>query len=41
VQVRQREGVNEIFDIIRKKWLRFSPEEWVRQHMIHYLLLKK
>ena len=41
VQVRQRGGANEIFDIIRKKWLRLSPEEWVRQHMIHYLLLRK
>ena len=41
VQVRQREGVNEIFEKKKKKWLRLSPEEWVRQHMIHYLLLKK
>ena len=41
VTVRQRAGVNELFDIIRKKWINFSPEEWVRQHMIHYLLSKK
>jgi predicted type IV restriction endonuclease len=41
VKVRQQAGVNEVFDIIRKKWLRLSPEEWVRQHMIHYLLLHK
>ena len=41
VKIRQRAGVNEVFDIIRKKWLRLSPEEWVRQNMIHYLLLKK
>ena len=41
VQIRQRAGVDEVFDIIRKKWLRLSPEEWVRQNMIHYVLLKK
>lgn len=41
VTVRQQVGSNEIFDVIRKKWLQFSPEEWVRQHMIQYLLLKK
>jgi len=27
-----------IWDHIRKKWLVLTPEEWVRQHMIHYLL---
>jgi len=41
VTVRQREGINEIFDVIRKKWLRLSPEEWVRQNMIQFLLSKK
>ena len=41
VKIRQQAGANEVFDIIRKKWLRLSPEEWVRQNMIHYLLLKK
>ena len=27
-----------IFDIIRKKYVFLSPEEWVRQHFIHYLI---
>jgi hypothetical protein len=27
-----------IFDIIRKKTLLLTPEEWVRQHTIHYLI---
>jgi len=26
-----------IFDIIRKKYIRLTPEEWTRQHLIHYL----
>ena len=38
VKIRQREGVNEVFDVIRKKWLLLSPEEWVRQNIIQYLL---
>lgn len=41
VKIRQQAGVSEVFDVIRKRWLRLSPEEWVRQNMIHYLLLKK
>ncbi|MEP6926192.1 MAG: type I restriction enzyme HsdR N-terminal domain-containing protein [Ginsengibacter sp.] len=40
INIRQRAGVNEVFDIIRKKWLSLTPEEWVRQNIIHYLLLK-
>ncbi|MCC6817300.1 MAG: type I restriction enzyme HsdR N-terminal domain-containing protein [Bacteroidia bacterium] len=27
-----------IFDIIRKKYVRLTPEEWVRQHLLHYLI---
>ncbi len=30
-----------IFDIIRKKFVALHPEEWVRQHVIHYLIVKK
>lgn len=31
----------EIFDIIRKKFVRFTPEEWVRQHLLNYLVTEK
>ncbi|MGA2822712.1 MAG: type I restriction enzyme HsdR N-terminal domain-containing protein [Bacteroidales bacterium] len=27
----------EIFDSVRKKFVALTPEEWVRQHFIHYL----
>lgn len=27
-----------IFDIIRKKFLLLTPEEWVRQHVLNYLI---
>jgi hypothetical protein len=30
-----------IFDEVRKKWLVLSPEEWVRQHLIHFLIKQK
>jgi len=30
-----------IFDIIRKKYVVLTPEEWVRQHVIKYLLEQK
>jgi len=33
------EASNElIFDEVRKRWVRLTPEEWVRQNMIQYLL---
>jgi len=27
-----------IYDIIRKKYIKLSSEEWVRQHFIHFLI---
>jgi hypothetical protein len=30
-----------IFDRIRKKFILLTPEEWVRQHTIHYLIEEK
>ncbi len=35
--IKEEEGNALIFDIIRKKYVRLTPEEWVRQHFIHYL----
>ncbi|SHG27634.1 type I restriction enzyme HsdR N-terminal domain-containing protein [Flagellimonas flava] len=31
----------QIFDLIRKKFVLLQPEEWVRQHVVHYLMLTK
>jgi hypothetical protein len=31
----------EIFDENRRKWIRLTPEEWVRQHFIHFLVKEK
>jgi hypothetical protein len=30
-----------IFDEIRKKFVILQPEEWVRQHCVHYLMTEK
>ena len=30
-----------IFDRIRKKFVAFTPEEWVRQHLINYLISER
>ncbi|CCM09990.1 Type I restriction enzyme R protein [Cardinium endosymbiont cEper1 of Encarsia pergandiella] len=27
-----------ILDLVRKKYVLLTPEEWVRQHMLHYLI---
>lgn len=31
-------GAELIFDSIRKKWVRLTPEEWVRQNFVQYLV---
>lgn len=30
-----------IFDVIRKRFVILQPEEWVRQHCVHYLIENK
>lgn len=30
-----------IFDEIRKKYVMLTPEEWVRQHVVHFLIVVK
>lgn len=32
------DGKHKVFDIVRKKYFVLTPEEWVRQHMIHFLV---
>ena len=36
VSVIAEQGEYKILDIIRKKYVALTPEEWVRQHVIHY-----
>lgn len=32
-----RDGGREVFDPVRRAWVRCTPEEWVRQHLIRFL----
>lgn len=41
VKMSQKDGKNIIFDELRRKYVNLSPEEWVRQHFIHFLILYK
>ena len=40
-KVKNQNGTVMIFDIVRKKYVVLTPEEWVRQHVVHYLVEKK
>lgn len=40
-KIKSNENKYAIFDIVRKKYVSLTPEEWVRQHFIHYLIEEK
>ncbi|MBK9284403.1 MAG: type I restriction enzyme HsdR N-terminal domain-containing protein [Sphingobacteriaceae bacterium] len=40
-RMKNEKGQVLIFDPNRKKWLVLTPEEWVRQHIMHYLIKLK
>ena len=40
-KVIQKEGKPFIFDIIRRQYVALTPEEWVRQHFVHFLISEK
>ncbi len=40
-RVKKENGQTSIFDDIRKKFVALTPEEWVRQHVMHFLIEQK
>lgn len=40
-QLKSNENKTLIFDIIRKKYVVLTPEEWVRQHFVNFLIAIK
>ncbi|HEX4956773.1 MAG TPA: type I restriction enzyme HsdR N-terminal domain-containing protein [Lacibacter sp.] len=40
-KIKEEAGKELIFDEIRKQWVRLTPEEWVRQNFIQYLIQTK
>ena len=41
IKVAEREGQTTIYDFLRHRYLRLTPEEWVRQHFTHFLVEHK
>ncbi len=37
----RRAGKREVFDVFRKRYVALTPEEWVRQHFLHWLVAHK
>ncbi len=38
IKIKEEEGKQLIYDIVRKKYVALSPEEWVRQQLIHHFI---
>lgn len=41
IKLRGTKARPQIFDILRKKYIVLTPEEWVRQHFVHFLVEHK
>lgn len=41
IKLKEEQGKTYVFDAIRKKHLVLTPEEWVRQHVVNYLINSK
>ncbi|MBS4066809.1 MAG: type I restriction enzyme HsdR N-terminal domain-containing protein [Chitinophagaceae bacterium] len=40
-KIKEEDGKELIFDEIRRKWVKLTPEEWVRQNFVQYLVQAK
>ena len=41
IKLREQDGKRQIFDFLRRRYVALTPEEWVRQHFVNYLLNHK
>lgn len=41
IQIKKSGGRTLVFDKVRRKFITLTPEEWVRQHFIHFLTGEK
>ena len=41
IKWREHNGHRQIFDFLRRKYVALTPEEWVRQHFVHFLIEQK
>ncbi len=40
-RLKEKDGRQQIFDVLRRRYVALTPEEWVRQHFVHYLIEQK
>ncbi|MFT3844621.1 MAG: type I restriction enzyme HsdR N-terminal domain-containing protein [Lacibacter sp.] len=40
-KIKTEDGKEVVFDELRKRWVRLTPEEWVRQNFVQYLVQVK
>jgi type I site-specific restriction endonuclease len=40
-RLREKDSRPEIFDDVRKSWVTLTPEEWVRQHVMKWIIEEK
>ena len=41
IKIKNDKGHQSIFDVLRRKYVALTPEEWVRQHFVHFLIEHK
>ena len=41
IKLREQNGRRQIFDFLRRRYVSLTPEEWVRQHFVHFLIEQK
>lgn len=41
IKIRNTNGHRTVLDILRRKYVALTPEEWVRQHFVHFLIEHK
>ena len=41
IKTKSHEGRQQIFDFLRRRYVALTPEEWVRQHFVHFLVNHK
>ena len=41
LKLRKQGDQVQVFDMIRKIYVNITPEEWVRQHVVHFLIFEK
>ena len=41
IKIKNDKGHQSIFDVLRRKYVALTPEKWVRQHFVHFLIEHK